>query len=68
MSRITKTITICDNCSKEINYENWYYTADITNQSNSCDYREQIMKGDFCQKCFKELIKKESVLRRTSNE
>ena len=56
MSKITKTI--CDNCNKEIDYEDWFYTADITNESNSCKNGEQIMRGDYCKDCFKELILK----------
>lgn len=56
MSRIQKTI--CDNCNKEIDYEDWCYTADITSQSNSCNTGEQIMQGDYCKECFKELIRK----------
>lgn len=54
MSRITKTI--CDECKKEIDYEDWYYSADITSQSNSCDTGEQIMQGDYCKNCFKKRI------------
>lgn len=57
MSRITKTI--CDSCQKEIDYKDWYYTADITNKSNSEQNGQQIMSGDFCNECFKKIIKKE---------
>jgi len=56
MSRRQKTI--CDNCNKEIDYENWYYVANITSQSNHCCNGEKIMQGDYCKECFKELISK----------
>lgn len=55
MSKITKTI--CDSCNKEIDYKDWYYSASITNQSNSCSNGEQIMLGDYCQECFYKLLK-----------
>lgn len=56
MSKITKTI--CDKCNTEIPYEDWYFSANITSQSNSYDKGQQIMHGDYCKKCFKETIKK----------
>lgn len=56
MSKITKTI--CDKCNKEINYEDWYYSADIVSKSNSCNNGEQIIQGDYCNECFKKIISK----------
>lgn len=57
MSKLIKTI--CDNCDKEIDYEDWFYTADITSESNSCKSGVQVMKGDYCKDCFRELILKQ---------
>lgn len=59
MSRITKAI--CDECGKEIEYKDWYYTADIVCQSNASGNGEQILDGDYCEECFKKKILKRVV-------
>ena len=55
MAKITKTI--CDKCNKEIDYKDWYYSVNITYESNSCDVGQQLTNGDYCKECFREIIK-----------
>lgn len=54
MSKITKTI--CDNCEKELDYNEWYLEAKIIEESNSSEIGRQICDGDYCKKCFKEKV------------
>lgn len=57
MSKITKAI--CDNCGKELDIEEYYYSANITEQAEAHDKGRMVAHGDFCKECFKERIKKE---------
>ena len=55
--KITKTI--CDKCNRELDYEEEHYDATIIAETKPTEKGRQIANGDFCKKCFKELIEKE---------
>lgn len=57
MSRITKAI--CDKCNREIELNEWFYSARITEISANSDKGRMIAEGDYCKKCFTEIIKEE---------
>lgn len=54
MSKITKTI--CDNCQKELDHDEWYLSAEVIEECNSSGIGQQICNGDYCKKCFKEKV------------
>lgn len=53
------TETICDKCNRKLDYEEEHYDVAIIAETNPTEKDRQIANGDFCKKCFKELIKKE---------
>ena len=57
MSKIKKTI--CDKCNKELDRNEIYYDANIIICYEGFDIANETLKrGDYCKKCFKEVINK----------
>ena len=56
MSKIIKTI--CDNCQREMDQDEWYVSANIIEENNSTRIGQQICDGDYCKKCFKAKVDK----------
>lgn len=50
MSRIVKVI--CDNCKKEIDLDEWYYSARVYRERTNLDKGKSLMQGDYCKNCF----------------
>lgn len=57
MSKVTKAI--CDSCGRELEVEEYYYSANIAEQAEKYDKGIMVIHGDFCEKCFKKKIKEE---------
>lgn len=57
MGKITRTV--CDKCKSELDIGEFYYSANITSQNIINDEAREVLKGDFCQCCFKQIMKKE---------
>ena len=55
--KITKTI--CDKCNRELEYEEEHYDVNILAETKPTDKSRQVANGDFCKKCFKEIIEDE---------
>lgn len=54
MGKIKKTI--CDNCGRELFTNETYFNANIIRCSEGTDMADVALKGEYCQKCFKNLI------------
>ena len=57
MSRIQKAI--CDKCNREMELNEWFYSARITEISTGSSVGRNVAEGDYCKKCFTEIIKEE---------
>lgn len=57
MGKITRAF--CDRCEKELDINEYYYSTDTISQNEVNDKAREVLKGDFCQECFKEIMKKE---------
>ena len=57
MSRVEKAI--CDKCKREMELDEWFCSARITEMSMGSSIGRYIAKGDYCKKCFTETIKEE---------
>ena len=57
MSKVTKII--CDKCGRELDVEEWYYYGSIISTKASISMGARILDGDYCKKCFKEIIERQ---------
>ena len=56
MARVQKAI--CDECNKEIDLDEWFYSGNLVKHCANYDIGEQLLNGDFCSECFIVRMKK----------